>query len=61
MPAFSASITSGFTPAPTTTASQSISRPLSVTTRSTRSSPSNTPSASPPMNSMPLASIKSWK
>ena len=54
-PAERASITSGTTPVPITTISASIVRPDSVTTRSTRSSPSKRATASPPSQSMPCS------
>ena len=60
-PARSASITSGFTPAPTTTASQRIWRPLLVTTARTLPSPSKASSSSPPKISTPCDSSWSWK
>ena len=61
-PAPFASVTSGVTPAPITTRSQSSSSPLFVTTRSTRSpEPSKRSSSSPPWTSTPCCSSTPWK
>ena len=61
-PAAFASVTSGVTPAPITTKSQSSSSPLFVTTLSTRpSEPSKRSSSSPPCTSTPCSSSTPWK
>ena len=59
-PARWASIASGRTPAPTTTVSHSIARPLFVSTARTRPSPSKASSSSPPWIVTPWLSIVSW-
>ena len=61
-PAERASVTSGCTPTPTTTMSQSSSRPSRVTTLLTRpSDPSKRSSSSLPCTSTPCSSSVSWK
>ena len=60
-PALRASITSGWAPAPITTRSASIVLPDSVTTRSTRFSPSKRATPSPVTNSIPCEPSRSWK
>ncbi len=57
-PARWASIASGRTPAPTTTASHSIARPLLVSTALTRPSPSKASSSSPPWTVTPWSSSR---
>ena len=57
-PAALASITSGFTPVPSTTRSASSSSPAAVTTSCTRPSPSNRSSCRPPRNSIPCPSSR---
>ncbi len=57
-----ASVTSGVTPTPITTMSQSSSRPPFVTTLRTRpSEPSKWSSSSPPCTAMPCSSRTFWK
>src|SRR5215213_784399 len=61
-PAAFASETSGVTPMPTTTKSQSSSSPLFVTTLVTREpSPSKRSTSSPPCTCTPCSSSASWK
>src|SRR3954453_3820936 len=61
-PAERASMTSGITPTPTTTMSQSSSFPAFVITRDTRpSEPSKRSSSSPPCTSTPCSSSTPWK
>ena len=61
-PALRASVTSGITPAPITTMSQSSESPPPVITRPTRpSEPSKRSSSSPPWTSIPCSSSTPWK
>ncbi|HEU4904741.1 MAG TPA: hypothetical protein VFT19_01325 [Solirubrobacterales bacterium] len=59
-PARWASIASGRTPAPTTTASHSIALPPLVSTALTRPSPSKASSSSPPWKVTPCSSSLAW-